>query len=133
MATGGGKQPTFRTECAQRTVRPLKVCRAGLCLVSGCTVQVTLSCVTEALPLGRMQLLSCELPARTSGVPDAHESWRIRFRRGCLERLQRRPPNMKCLRVTTGNCGDLGTDPCKEPRLIPSFCAQSRTSSICRG
>ena len=24
MATGGGKQPAFRTACAQRTVRPLK-------------------------------------------------------------------------------------------------------------
>ena len=71
-----------------------------------------------ALPVGRLKGTSCKPPPPEPGPPDEYASYVLRLPHDPLEHLRRSPPDMGRLRVVTANCGGLGSDTRKVPRLI---------------
>ena len=70
-----------------------------------------------AVPLGRLQGTR-KPPPPDPGPPEEYASYALRQPHDPLEHLQSSPPDMGRLRVVTANCGGLGSDPRKVPRLI---------------
>ena len=86
-----------------------------------------------ALPLGRVQGTRCEPPPPEPGPLDEYASFVLRLPHDPLEHLHRSPPDMGRLRVVTANCGGLGSDPRKVPRLMThTWPVRGPTSPTCR-
>ena len=71
-----------------------------------------------AVPVGRLQGARCEPPSPSPGPREEYASYALCLPHDPLEHLQRSPPDVGRLRVVRANCGGLGPDTQKVPRLI---------------
>ena len=68
--------------------------------------------------VGRLQRNRCEPPPLDPGLPEEYAWYALRLPHDPLEHLQCSPPHVGTLGVITANCGGLGEDHRKVPRLI---------------
>ena len=116
---------------SEASAPPLGAPRQGLfCIHLDCATPVTVEMASRAVvelggmaqpgavPVGRLQGTRCEPPPPEPGPPEEYASYALRVPHDPLEHLQRSPPDVGQLLVVAANCGGLGSDPGKVPRLI---------------
>ena len=90
------------------------------------TVEMALRAVMElrgtaqpgGVPVGRLQGAMCQPTSPNLGPPQVYALYVLCLPHDPWEHLQRNAPTVGGLHIVTANCGGLGSDPWKVPRLI---------------